>query len=172
MKHLVLGGARSGKSRFAEQRALNLQQPCFYVATGWAGDDEMSQRIAMHQQQRNKHWQLVEEPLSLATALQNMDGRDHIILVDCLTLWLSNTLQHEQWPQQKQALFNVLPQLQADIIFVSNEVGSGIVPLGELSRTFVDQAGWLNQTLAQVCERVTLVVAGLELHLKPKEHSL
>lgn len=166
MKHLILGGARSGKSRFAEEMALAGGKECVYVATGWAGDDEMAARIAAHQQQRDSRWSTIEEPLHLAAALTQIDGEGKAILIDCLTLWLSNALHHQVWAEQKHALLNVLPSLSADVHLVSNEVGSGIVPLGELSRTFADEAGRLNQDIARACDEVTLVVAGLPLTLK------
>lgn len=166
MKHLILGGARSGKSRFAEGAALATGKRHFYIATGWAGDGEMAARVALHQQQRDRRWQLIEEPLELASALQHVDASENILLVDCLTLWLSNALHQQQWPAQKQALLETLPQMRGDVYFVSNEVGSGIVPLGALSREFADEAGKLNQDVAQACDQVTLVVAGLPLSLK------
>lgn len=166
MKHLILGGARSGKSRFAEELALSRGQQWAYIATGWAGDHEMAARIATHQQQRDHRWQTVEAPLHLAAALNQVDGEHTCILVDCLTLWLSNSLHHGVWVQQKQAFLQALAHLAADVYLVSNEVGSGIVPMGELSRTFTDEAGRLNQDVARVCDNVTLVVAGLPLTLK------
>lgn len=170
MKHLILGGARSGKSRFAEVAALAGDKRCFYIASGWAGDTEMAARIALHQQQRDKRWQLIEEPLMLASALRNLDAPGNAVLVDCLTLWLSNALHHQVWSEQRAAFMQVLPGLDCDVYLVSNEVGSGIVPLGELSRTFADEAGWLNQDVAQVCDAVTLVVAGLPLRLKENSY--
>lgn len=166
MKHLLLGGARSGKSRHAETLALSAGQQCFYIATGWAGDGEMAERIALHQQQRDKRWHLVEEPIHLGRALRELDKPDHTVLIDCLTLWLSNGLHQQIWSEQKQAFLSVLSEFTGDVYLVSNEVGSGIVPLGELSRTFADEAGRLNQAVAQVCDEVTLVVAGLPLKLK------
>lgn len=172
MLQLILGGARSGKSKLAEQRAKALtgqSRKLIYIATGSAGDEEMQQRIALHQSQREQgdaRWLTVEEPLDLAAALQDYDDAANVILVDCLTLWLSNCLHHDCWRQQREALLASLSALQADVILVSNEVGSGIVPLGELSRRFADESGWLHQTLAQQCQQVTLVVAGLPLELK------
>lgn len=166
MKHLILGGARSGKSRFAEQCALASPHQLHYIATAQALDEEMATRVAMHRQQRNPRWQLIEEPLQLHTALQCADGANNCILVDCLTLWLSNCLAAEIWTESKQQLLNTLDQLSADVLLVSNEVGNGIVPLGKLSRTFVDESGCLHQELAQRCERVTLVTAGLPQTLK------
>lgn len=167
MKHLIIGGARSGKSAYAERLALTHKGPCFYLASGWAGDGEMAERIALHQQQRDQRWQLIEEPVFLAAALEKLDGSGNTILIDCLTLWLSNALHQQVWQQQQREFLAVLPKLSCDVYLVSNEVGSGIVPLGELSRTFADEAGRLNQAVAAVCDRVTLVVAGLPLPLKP-----
>ena len=163
---LVLGGARSGKSKLAEQRARDGGHHLLYVATASAGDDEMAQRIAHHRARRGREWQLVEAPRGLADTLLAEHRRDRCILVDCLTLWLSNCLHHECWQQERDALLKALPHLSGRIIFVSNEVGSGIVPLGELSRRFADESGFLHQQLAQICQRVTLTVAGLPLELK------
>lgn len=164
--HLVLGGARSGKSKFAETLAGASGKKKIYVATGQAFDDEMLQRIEHHKLQRDNEWALVEEPVALAKILRSHDGDDKIILIDCLTLWISNCLHLECLEQEKKDLLTLIPTLAADLIFVSNEVGSGVVPLGTLSREFVDHSGWLHQSLAQLCEQVTLVVAGLPLVLK------
>ncbi|MBV1872671.1 MAG: bifunctional adenosylcobinamide kinase/adenosylcobinamide-phosphate guanylyltransferase [Gammaproteobacteria bacterium] len=169
MKQLVLGGARSGKSRHAEKLAEKSTKSVFYLATANAGDSEMSSRIALHQQQRPAHWQLIEEELFLAKALQKIDAIDHCILVDCLTLWVSNLLCHNNaqlLAEQKATLINMLPNLKSDIIFVSNEVGHGIVPMGELNRRFVDESGWLHQDLTTACDKVDFVMAGLPLSLK------
>lgn len=168
MIELILGGARSGKSRLAEQRALGSGKSLVYLATAEAHDDEMASRIGLHKQRRNEQWQLVEEPLALAEALQRASKKDNCILVDCLTLWLSNTLHigDERWQAERKALLTVLPDLPGDVMMVSNEVGQGIVPLGELSRNFVDQSGWLHQDLAQLCDSVIFVVAGLPQFLK------
>lgn len=167
MKTLILGGARSGKSKHAEILANNAdKKSVIYIATGWAGDSEMRARIQHHQQQRPNHWLTVEEPLKLAEVLQQYHGETKILLVDCLTLWISNCLAQQCYAQQLALLLDALPHLKGDLILVSNEVGSGIVPLGELSREFVDASGWLHQSLATLCDAVTLVVAGLPLPLK------
>jgi len=169
MKELILGGVRSGKSRLAEQRALATCLPVTFIATATAEDDEMRARIAHHQMQRAAHWRLVEEPLALATALQNIATANHCVLVDCLTLWLTNLLcaQDETRMRQEIAdLLRLLPDLPGHIILVSNETGMGVVPLGELSRRYCDEAGRLHQALALCCERVILTVAGLPLTLK------
>jgi adenosylcobinamide kinase/adenosylcobinamide-phosphate guanylyltransferase len=171
LTHLILGGARSGKSRFAEQIALAAfshnptSGSLIYLATATAGDDEMKTRIAHHQQRRGPEWQLLEVPLNLALAIDQADS-ETTILIDCLTLWLSNCLHHECWPEQRKKFLASLQQSPANIIMVSNEVGSGIVPMGELSRQFVDQSGWLHQQIAQIASDVSLIVAGLEMPLK------
>jgi adenosylcobinamide kinase/adenosylcobinamide-phosphate guanylyltransferase len=167
---LILGGARSGKSTLAEQRAAAGGLELVYVATATAGDQEMSQRIAHHQQRRSAQWRLVEEPVALAQVLRQQQQPGRCIVVDCLTLWLSNCLHQQCWAQEKSQLLDVLPQLSGHIILVSNETGLGVVPMGELSREFVDEAGFLHQRLAMLCQQVTLVVAGLPLALKaPQE---
>ncbi|MDD5179693.1 MAG: bifunctional adenosylcobinamide kinase/adenosylcobinamide-phosphate guanylyltransferase [Gallionellaceae bacterium] len=169
MKELILGGMRSGKSRLAEQHAQASGLPVIYLATATVQDDEMRARVAHHQAQRPGHWQLVEEPLALASALQRHAAENHCVLVDCLTLWLTNLLctQDEVRLQQEvAALLEVLPGLPGQIILVSNETGMGVVPLGELTRRYCDEAGRLHQAVAQCCERVILTVAGLPLNLK------
>ena len=173
MISLILGGARSGKSRYAEQLAHASDLPVTYIATATAFDDEMRARIEHHQQQRPSHWQTRECPLALAQTLREEAGKAQIILVDCLTLWLNNQLYH--FPQQDfNQLFAELSQscseAQAHIIFVANEVGLGIIPMGEISRRFVDEAGRLNQRLAAQADRVVFIAAGLPLELK-KSHS-
>ena len=169
MKHLVLGGARSGKSRYAQQLAENSNRKVIYIATAAAGDAEMQARIEKHQQQRPAHWRVVEEQIHLADVLQQNDAVDHVLLVDCLTLWLSNLLGKENetlLQDECNKLFAVLPPLQCHLIIVSNEVGQGIVPVNALARRFVDEAGWLHQRLAEICTDVTFMVAGLPQTLK------
>lgn len=169
MIHLVIGGARSGKSTFAESLATN-SNDVVYIATATAGDEEMKKRIQHHQQSRPKDWQLIEETLYLSQVIQRESSQT--LLIDCMTLWLTNWLcsdQNENWAQEKHHFIEQLQNYSSDIIIVSNEVGSGIVPLGELSREFVDQAGWLNQALAKVADQVTLVVAGLPIALKTQQ---
>ncbi|PCK08838.1 MAG: bifunctional adenosylcobinamide kinase/adenosylcobinamide-phosphate guanylyltransferase [Alteromonadaceae bacterium] len=166
MKELILGGARSGKSRFAETRALEGSNKLIYLATASAGDGEMHQRIHHHQERRCERWQLHEEGIALADAMLQFNDTNTTILVDCLTLWLSNCMAQNCVEAQQQALLETLPRLDCDVFMVSNEVGSGIVPLGQLSRDFVDHSGFMHQALAQLCERVTLVMAGLPLALK------
>lgn len=169
MRELILGGARSGKSRLAEQHAQESGLPVTYIATATVQDDEMRARIAHHQAQRPGYWQLVEEPLALAAALQRCTAAEQCVLVDCLTLWLTNLLctkDEAQLRQEVSALLEVLPGLPGHIILVSNETGMGVVPLGELTRRYCDEAGRLHQAVAQCCEKVVLTVAGLPLNLK------
>lgn len=168
MKTFVLGGARSGKSRYAEQLAEKNHQNVIYIATATADDSEMAERIKRHRRQRPKSWQLIEEPLGLSEVLVQNDVKDCCILVDCLTLWLSNWLAQENVDiEQKSAdLVETVNHMQAEVILVSNEVGQGVVPMGELSRRFVDESGRLHQQLAQVCDRVVFTVAGLAQILK------
>ncbi len=167
---LILGGARSGKSTLAEQRARASEFAAIYIATATADDSEMASRIEHHQLRSGAEWRLVEEPLALATALRAWHSPQRCIVVDCLTLWLSNCLHRDCWEEQKESLLSTLPQLSGHIILVSNETGLGVVPMGQLSRHFVDEAGILHQQLAALCQRVTLTVAGLPLALKsPQE---
>jgi len=169
MLQLILGGARSGKSRLAEQTAISMQLAVTYVATAQALDPEMQSRIAHHQNQRPAHWSLVEEPLFLAKTLQKIDRPNQIILVDCLTLWLTNLLLLDDQNVQEfecEQLLKVLPKLQSEIILVSNETGLGVVPLGEISRRFVDEAGRLHQVLGQIADKVVFCVAGFPMILK------
>lgn len=169
MLQLILGGARSGKSRLAEQTAINTQLAVTYVATAQALDPEMQSRIEHHQNQRPAHWSLIEEPLFLAKTLQKIDRPNQIILVDCLTLWLTNLLLLDDQNVQElecEQLIDVLPKLQSEIILVSNETGLGVVPLGEISRRFVDEAGRLHQVLGQIADKVVFCVAGFPMILK------
>ena len=176
MIELILGGARSGKSRLAESRvssSAHTKSPrlkkIIYIATATADDNEMAERIKHHQQRRPAHWQLIEEPIKLAEILQANNQPDTILLIECLTLWLSNLLCHSDpdiFSVEKDKFVQQLQQSRADIIIVSNETGMGVVPPGELSRRYVDEAGFLHQQLAQLSDRVTLVVAGLEMALK------
>lgn len=166
---LILGGARSGKSALAERRAQASGKPVIYIATAESRDGEMQNRIAHHRRQRPAHWHTVEEPLRLAAALRAHASPGHLILVDCLTLWLTNLLCHDDpllLEQETQALLAYLDESGADLILVSNETGLGVVPMGELTRRFVDEAGWLHQAVAARSRRVTFVVAGLPHILK------
>jgi adenosylcobinamide kinase / adenosylcobinamide-phosphate guanylyltransferase len=169
MRSLILGGARSGKSALAERLAEGSGGEVVYVATAQAGDEEMTARIAHHRARRSARWLCVEEPVQLAAILREHARAGRCILVDCLTLWLSNLLGDadvECFERERDALLEVLPQLPGEVLMVSNEVGLGIVPMGELARRFVDEAGRLHQSIAAVSERVLFVAAGLPLVLK------
>jgi adenosylcobinamide kinase/adenosylcobinamide-phosphate guanylyltransferase len=181
MKELIIGGARSGKSTLAEKRAVDSGLHVIYVATAQALDGEMEHRIALHQARRPPSWGLVEAPLGLAETLSRHAAPGVCLLVDCLTLWLSNMLfagvaarQAEAgqivdcalFAGEVQALAETLPHLPGTIVMVSNEVGWGIVPMAAVSRLFADEQGRLNQRVAALCDRVTLVAAGLPLALK------
>jgi adenosylcobinamide kinase/adenosylcobinamide-phosphate guanylyltransferase len=181
MIELILGGARSGKSALAERRAAESGLAVSYLATAQAGDAEMARRIAHHQSRRPPHWTLVEEPLYLAATLNDHAAPDRCLLVDCLTLWLTNLLYAGAAARQAEAgeeidcpllagetaaLLDGLPHLPGRVILVSNEVGLGIVPLGAATRLYVDEAGRLHQAIARVAQRVTFVAAGLPLDLK------
>ena len=169
MKTLILGGVRSGKSRLAEKRATQCALPVAYVATATAGDHEMRERIAHHQASRPGHWSLIEEPLALADVLTTNAAVSACLLVDCLTLWLTNLLLCDdpgRLVREREALLRVLRDLPGEIILVSNETGLGVVPMGELTRRYCDVAGRLHQDLALLCDNVILTVAGLPLTLK------
>lgn len=164
---LILGGARSGKSRFAQALAEQGQGPLVYLATAGAYDVEMEERIERHQEDRGGRWETVEEQYDLAGVIRRHSGSDTTLLVDCLTLWLSNLMLAEH--DVGAALDGLLAALKGcdgHVILVSNEVGSGIVPETPLGRAFRDEAGRLNQRVAAQADAVALVVAGLPLWLK------
>jgi len=169
MKTLILGGVRSGKSRLAERMALESGRQVVYVATATAGDQEMARRIEAHRKRRPPDWIVLEEPLALGRVLAEMADPGRCLLVDCLTLWLTNLLIHEDpsiLNDERASLLNVLPQLAGDILMVGNETNMGVIPIGEISRRYCDEAGSLHQALAARCERVILTVAGLPQVLK------
>lgn len=169
MLQLILGGARSGKSRLAENLASDSGLDVIYIATSQPLDGEMNQRVAVHRERRPAEWGLVEEPVELARVLRENAGEGRCLLVDCLTLWLTNLLMlddPQRLVQEREALLDGLAELPGEIIFVSNETGLGVVPLGELTRRYVDEAGWLHQALAEGCQRVVFTVAGLPMILK------
>jgi adenosylcobinamide kinase / adenosylcobinamide-phosphate guanylyltransferase len=177
MISLVLGGARSGKSRYAEQLAHATELPLLYMATATALDEEMSARIAHHKNARdesyknarNHEWKLRECPLELTAALHEESQLHQCILVDCLTLWLNNQLYaapEQNFQQLFDKLIAALKNAKADIILVANEVGLGVIPTGNISRQFVDEAGRLNQQIAAIADQVFFIAAGLPLPLK------
>ena len=171
--HLIVGGARSGKSAYAERLASALELPVTYIATAQVYDDEFAKRVSHHKERRPPYWALVEAPFNLGQTLLNNDAPDTCLIVDCLTLWLAQCIcpdcdkpERLDWQAEKQALLNALPQLQATVFLVSNEVGMGIVPLGEINRQFQDEQGRLNQHVAAIANAVSFIAAGLPLKLK------
>lgn len=186
--HFVFGGARSGKSAYAEKLAIASNLPVTYIATAQVYDDEFRQRIAHHQARRPAHWQLIEEPHFLSDALEaNTHAASRAsknaravkcIIIDCLTLWLAQCICADCvppecrenikgfWANEREKFLALLPTLTDEIILVSNEVGMGIVPLGEINRQFQDEQGRLNQAIAAIADKVTMIAAGLPLTLK------
>lgn len=169
---LVLGGARSGKSRFAQGLAEGSGKAPVLVATATAFDDEMRERIARHRSERGARWRTVEANIALCEALAREAGPERVVVVDCLTLWLTNVmLGGRDVAMESLSLAAQVASLPAPVIYVSNEVGSGIVPDNLLAREFRDAQGRLNQAMARACDTVVLVTAGLPLTLKPLAYS-
>jgi adenosylcobinamide kinase/adenosylcobinamide-phosphate guanylyltransferase len=181
---LVLGGARSGKSHFAEQLAADhvaeTGGPITYIATAQEGDEEMQLRIALHRARRPDAWKLVEEPLRLADALYANARQNGCVLVDCVTLWMNNLLFSEHrdyperslvtppaiWTEEIEALHAALPTVPGRVVLVSNEIGLGVVPMGAVTRFYVDELGRMNQRLAAQADCVRLMVAGIPVAVK------
>ncbi len=162
---LILGGASSGKSAYAERLAQATGRPLVYLATGQAGDGEMAAKIARHQARRGPDWQLIEAPLDLCTPLSGLGGK--VVLLDCLTLWLSNQLAAGHTiGAETDRLLGAIAASRAAVIAVSNELGLGLVPADPISRAFRDAQGHLNQRFAAAAARVTFIAAGLPLALK------
>lgn len=165
---LVLGGARSGKSRYAQQRAEALAGDRVFVATAQALDTEMAERIARHRSDRGDRWRTIEAPLALAPVIAAEASADRVLLVDCLTLWVSNLLLADRAVEPAVAeLLAALAAARGPVILVANEVGLGIVPDNALARRFRDAAGWVNQAVAAAADEVQFLAAGLPLTLKP-----
>ncbi len=171
MRILVTGGARSGKSRHAQALAESLASERIYLATGQAFDAEMADRIRRHQADRDGSWRTIEETVDVVPHL----GSGPVVLLDCLTLWVSNLLfhlapgeEHAAPPldDHRAAMVQAVAEAENHVILVTNEVGMGIVPLNPLARRFRDEAGWLAQDLAQVCDEVHLCVAGIPMKVK------
>lgn len=179
---LVLGGARSGKSGHAERMACASGREVVYIATASASDGEMAARIAHHRKQRPAQWKTVEEPIRLGDTIAAHASLSTVVLVDCLTLWLSNVMfadTHDVpevgivtlpalFHRERAALLHALASAQGEVILVSNEVGMGITPMGALTRAFLDEAGRLNQAVAAISDEAIFVAAGLPLILKAK----
>ena len=181
--HLILGGARSGKSAYAEKLAIESDLPVTYIATAQIYDDEFKARVQHHKDRRPENWKLVEEPHYLSNALQaniyaasgasKNSRKNQCVIVDCLTLWLAQCICPEcappdgvDWQSEREKFLQKLSEMADEVILVSNEVGMGIVPLGEINRQFQDEQGRLNQAVAAVADKVTFVAAGLPLKLK------
>ena len=176
MKNLILGGVKSGKSRYAEnylkdfllEKGLDENQACL-IATGEALDDGMRSRIENHKKQRPVSWQIIEEPINLSFALQEAEKTASIVLIDCLTLWLTNLLMKEDDVFLQESIDNFLlavSECSIELVLVSNETNMGVMPLGKLTQDYCDKVGILHQSLAEQCDRVSLVVAGLPMFLK------
>ena len=173
MKTLVLGGVKSGKSRYAEGLAMQSQNPVTVIATAQALDEEMRQRIARHKADRPSNWSVLEVPVQLSDALQSFTEQtktEHCVIIDCLTLWLTQLISADASPtslqQERLNLVKAVEAFRGNLILVSNETNMGITPLGELSRRYCDEVGLLHQALAEVCDNVTLVIAGIPQQLK------
>lgn len=171
--HLILGGARSGKSAFAEKLAFESGLPVTYIATAQVYDAEFGQRVAHHKTRRPAHWRTIEQPFNLGANIANAAKANECVIVDCLTLWLAQCICPDcdrpnglSWQDERQALLDALPKVQGTVLLVSNEVGMGIVPLGEINRQFQDEQGRLNQAVAQMADKVSFIAAGLPLTLK------
>ncbi|MDH4331635.1 MAG: bifunctional adenosylcobinamide kinase/adenosylcobinamide-phosphate guanylyltransferase [Desulfobulbaceae bacterium] len=171
IKKLVIGGCRSGKSRYAEQWVAENFSDKVFLATLEARDDaEMDQRIALHRQSRGAGWLTVEEPLDLAGVMGKNEIGAEVFLVDCLTMWLTNMMMQdfsdEKIQDEVSRLSRTVAALSVSVVLVANEVGLGVVPESPLGRRFRDLAGWTNQQMALMCQQVVLVAAGLPLRLK------
>lgn len=170
---LVLGGVRSGKSRFAQQLAASGERVAF-IATAEGRDEEMAGRIARHREDRPAQWTTIEAPISIAEAILNCDGKFDTILVDCLTLWASNLMEHEGQDSRRildhaDRLVEALRRVKASVVLVSNQVGDGIVPQNEMARSYRDLLGAINQRVAAAADKVVLMVAGCPLVIKHAE---
>jgi adenosylcobinamide kinase/adenosylcobinamide-phosphate guanylyltransferase len=169
VRELILGGVRSGKSRLAESRAAASGGEVVVIVTARPLDEEMALRIEGHRQRRPAGWQVVEEPIALARAVAESDRNGRFLIVDCLTLWMTNLLldpDPERLSSERQALLVQLERTEADLVLVSNESGLGVTPAAALARHYCDEIGQLHQQLATLCERVTMTVAGLPLTIK------
>lgn len=171
MRAFYVGGARSGKSQLAAQRAREISKTddVCCIVTALESDEEMKRRIAAHRSERSPSWRVVEEPVRLGAALREVDGKHAVILIDCLTLWTANCLWPDEavWPGERAAFLSALRECSSHVVIVSNEVGTGIVPANAASRLFVDEQGWLNQAVAAVCDEVIQAVVGIGVPIKP-----
>lgn len=175
MKTFYVGGARSGKSSLAAAHAGRLANNVCCIVTATESDQEMSARIAAHRSQRPESWRVIEEPVKLGAALRGASEKHNVILIDCLTLWTANCLwpsgavasDHGLWQQERESFVEALRNCAREVIIVSNEVGTGIIPANAASRVFVDEQGWLNQAVAASCDEVYQAIAGIAVRIKP-----
>lgn len=175
-KILITGGVRSGKSRYAVDLALSYPAPRIFLATAEAFDHGMQERIAKHQEERKGNFLTVEEPVHLAAKIQGLEVRPAVIVVDCLTVWINNLLYHfaeneKEIRKEIQDLIQAIEQSPFPIIFVTNEVGLGLIPDNALSRRYIDELGNLNQSLASRCEEVIFMVSGIPMPVKGGIHA-
>jgi len=171
MIELITGGARSGKSSYALSQAEAVEGNHIYIATATAEDRSMERRIRRHQEERDNCWALIEEPLAVSQIMSDY-GKGDVVLIDCLTLLLSNWLcshQASKWVAEKENLLQALADTEASVFIVTNEVGMGVVPMGALSRDFVDESGWLHQAVAGISDKVTLVMFGIPSVIKASD---
>ncbi|BBB29779.1 bifunctional adenosylcobinamide kinase/adenosylcobinamide-phosphate guanylyltransferase [Neptunomonas japonica] len=167
MIHFIIGGARSGKSSYAENLAGNSGAEVIYIATAQAYDDEMQERIQQHKHQRPSQWDTFEEPIEIGNVINDKSSPTNCLLIDCLTLWVTNLLcENKNMADYKQQLVDALSNVKGDVILVSNETGMGVVPMGELTRRYCDEAGWLHQEIAALADQVVLMVAGIPVVIK------
>ena len=170
---LVLGGARSGKSSFALDLCNSMEGNRFFIATAQAFDDEMEDRIRRHREDRGNEWQTIEDHLEISKRIRENDNRDTIILVDCLTLWLSNLYMkyepdNDMVYKKIDELVAGLSDIKGRVVLVSNEVGMGIVPENKLARLYRDSAGAMNSKIAEKAEKVVITFSGLPMILKER----
>lgn len=169
MINFILGGAKSGKSHYAETCIMHYPSPWIYLATGRAWDDEMQHKIIEHQSRRGKGWETIEEPIDIPVALKNLTKQP--VLIDCLTLWLTNLMMEKcDISVETDRLIEGLLAYSGDIVLVSNEVGQGIIPMNPMARSFINHAGIIHQKIAAIADSFTFVVAGYPLPLKSPEN--
>ena len=174
MLTLILGGVRSGKSRMAENLAADFPGPITYLATAQAKDTEMQERVALHRKHRPKHWKTIEEPIRVAQVVSDYPAPKNLVVVDCLTLWMTNLLlvddAFETGRTELEALIAEVKRKRSNLVLVSNETNSGVVPMDSLSRRFCDEMGVLHQKLAGLSDDVILMVAGIPTWVKKESN--
>ena len=165
---LVTGGARSGKSRYSLESAEKFPGKKYFLATAQPLDDEMRKRIKIHRAQRDGRWQTIEEPIEIARVVSELNMPDNVVLIDCLNLWVSNTLDEteERFGAMVDETVSAIGGFAGTLVMVTNEVGLGIVPAHPKTRIFRDRLGFLNQAVAQKCRQVVMMVSGIPLYIK------